>query len=70
MISTICESLSSFKCRELNVSPEILQLLYIDVLQMPRNKEQREIILKSGKNCKEYYIWLYKKQSMDGRVMR
>lgn len=37
---------------------------------MPRNKEHREIILKSGKNCKEYYLWLYKKQSMEGRVMQ
>ena len=32
VINTICDSLSSFKCRELNVNPEILQLLYIDVL--------------------------------------
>jgi hypothetical protein len=61
VINTICESLSSFKCRELNVSPEILQLLYIDVLQLPRSKTQRETILKDGRHCKEYYLWLYKK---------
>lgn len=70
VISTICDSLSSFKCRELNVNPETLQLLYADVLQMPRNKQQREAILKSGENCKEYYLWLFKKQQMEGRVMR
>ena len=40
----------------------VIFLLFIDVLQMPRNKEQREAILKSGKNCKEYYLRLYKKQ--------
>lgn len=45
VINTICDSLSSFKCRELHVYPEVLQLLYIDVLQLPRNKMQRDFLM-------------------------
>lgn len=48
VINTICESLSSFKCTELHVNPEVLQLLYIDVLQLPRNKKLRDFLMQNG----------------------
>lgn len=70
VMKTISESLNSFKSREMNVNEEILQLLYVDVLQMPRNAAQRKNLLEGGAQCKEYYLWLYKMQQMEGRLMR
>lgn len=70
VLKTISESLNSFKAKDMNVNEEILQLLYVDVLQMPRNAAQRKSVLEGGERCKDYYLWLYRKQQMDGRLMK
>lgn len=70
VLKTISGSLSSFKSKDMSVNEEILQLLYVDVLQLPRNAAQREKILEGGSLCKEYYLWLFRKQQMDGRLMK
>lgn len=70
VLKMISDSLTSYECREMNVNEEIVQLLYVDVLQMPRNAAQREKILQGGEECKEFYLWLYRKQQMEGRLMK
>ena len=55
VMQTISQSLNSFKNQNMQVNEEIHQLLYVDVLQMPRDAEARKLIL-SGNMCKEYYL--------------
>ena len=55
VMQTISQSLNSFKSQNMQVNEEIHQLLFVDVLQMPRDAEKRKSIL-SGNMCKEYYL--------------